>query len=189
MHASVVEASELYRQELSRYNYVTPTSYLELLSSYSHLINIRKNALLEGTSRLRIGLEKLQNTSEEVKVLQDNLTVMKPALEKAAIEANIMIEKIAEDTKIAEETKTVVEREEFEATKKALATEEIAEDARRDLEINEDSIFLQRQEDDPVTWSGQKKRKRRALEIFRNKSGGIHIWQIHLISYNYEITD
>ncbi|KAK9870896.1 hypothetical protein WA026_009852 [Henosepilachna vigintioctopunctata] len=134
MHASVVDASELYRLELSRHNYVTPTSYLELLSSYSNLINIRKTALLEGTSRLRIGLEKLQHTAEEVKVLQENLKVMKPALEKAAIEANIMIEKIAEDTKVAEETKEIVENEEFEATKKALATEEIAEDARRDLE-------------------------------------------------------
>ncbi|XP_044749962.1 dynein axonemal heavy chain 1-like [Coccinella septempunctata] len=133
MHASVVDASELYRQELSRHNYVTPTSYLELLSSYSNLINVRKNSLLEGTSRLRIGLEKLQNTSEEIKVLQENLKVMKPALEEAAIEANIMIEKIAEDTKVAEETKVLVEKEEFEATKKAMATEEIAEDAKRDL--------------------------------------------------------
>lgn len=46
---------------------------------------------------LNQGLEKLQNTSEEIKVLQENLTIMKPALEEAAIDANIMIEKIAED--------------------------------------------------------------------------------------------
>lgn len=40
----------------------------------------------------------MQNTSEEIKILQENLKIMKPALEEAAIEANIMIEKIAEDT-------------------------------------------------------------------------------------------
>lgn len=41
---------------------------------------------------------KLQSTAEEVKVLQKNLEEMKPALETAAKEAEIMIKKIAADT-------------------------------------------------------------------------------------------
>lgn len=36
---------------------------------------------------------------------------------------------------IAEETKQIVEREEFEASRKALETQAIAEDAQRDLGI------------------------------------------------------
>lgn len=55
MHASVVKASALYLQELSRNNYVTPTSYLELLSSYTELLNKRKGTLTEGLGRLRTG--------------------------------------------------------------------------------------------------------------------------------------
>uniref|UniRef100_A0AAR5NZU7 Dynein heavy chain AAA module D4 domain-containing protein n=1 Tax=Dendroctonus ponderosae TaxID=77166 RepID=A0AAR5NZU7_DENPD len=55
MHASVVEASERYLQELSRHNYVTPTSYLELLSSYTELINKKKGSLTEGVGRLKTG--------------------------------------------------------------------------------------------------------------------------------------
>ncbi|VEN45683.1 unnamed protein product, partial [Callosobruchus maculatus] len=134
MHASVVEASERFKQELSRYNYVTPTSYLELLSSYTELMNKKKSSLTEGVSRLQTGLGKLQSTAEEVKVLQKNLEVMKPALEVAARDADIMITKIAADTAVAEETKAIVEREEEEASKKALETQAIAEDAQRDLD-------------------------------------------------------
>ncbi|CAG9819626.1 unnamed protein product [Phaedon cochleariae] len=134
MHASVVEASELFKLELSRHNYVTPTSYLELLSSYTDLMNKKKGSLTEGVGRLKTGLGKLQNTSEEVKVLQLQLRDMKPALEVAARDADIMIRKIAADTVIAEETKVIVEREEFEASKKALETQTIAEDAQRDLD-------------------------------------------------------
>lgn len=55
MHASVVEASERFKQELSRHNYVTPTSYLELLSSYTEIINKKKGSLTEGVGRLKTG--------------------------------------------------------------------------------------------------------------------------------------
>lgn len=48
-----------------------------------------------------LGLDKLQITSEEVKVLQANLEVMKPALEIAAKDADVMIKLIAADTVLA----------------------------------------------------------------------------------------
>lgn len=44
------------------------------------------------------GLDKMQTTAEEVKVLEAELYVLKPHLEKAAKEAAEMIEKIAADT-------------------------------------------------------------------------------------------
>ena len=44
------------------------------------------------------GLDKLQSTAAEVKILQESLEGMKPALEAAARDANIMIAQIAEDT-------------------------------------------------------------------------------------------
>nr|XP_022908003.1 dynein heavy chain 1, axonemal-like [Onthophagus taurus] len=133
MHASVVDASSLYLQELSRHNYVTPTLYLQLLSSYTDLMVKKKTELEEGVNRLKIGLEKLQNTSKEVSTLQENLVIMAPALAEAAKEAEEMIVQIAADTQVAEEVKAVVVKEEEEATKKQIATSAIAEDAQRDL--------------------------------------------------------
>lgn len=46
---------------------------------------------------MRTGLDKLQVTTEEVKILQENLEKMKPLLEVAARDAEIMIAKIAAD--------------------------------------------------------------------------------------------
>lgn len=65
MHASVVKASELFKLELSRYNYVTPTSYLELLSSYTELMNKKKGSLTQGVGRLKTG-NTLQNSRTEL---------------------------------------------------------------------------------------------------------------------------
>lgn len=59
MHASVVDASVLYELELSRHNYVTPTSYLQLLSSYTDLMNKKKGTLMEGIGRLQTGQFRL----------------------------------------------------------------------------------------------------------------------------------
>lgn len=42
----------------------------------------------------------MQTTSLEVKVLQDELTILKPALEIAAADAEVMIAQIAKDTVI-----------------------------------------------------------------------------------------
>lgn len=45
-----------------------------------------------------LGLDKLLSTGEEVKEMQKTLTSLKPALEIAAADAEVMIAKIAADT-------------------------------------------------------------------------------------------
>ena len=43
IHLSVEEASKEFWEMLRRRNYVTPTSYLELLSSFKTLLNFKQN--------------------------------------------------------------------------------------------------------------------------------------------------
>ena len=58
---------------------------------------------------------------------------MKPMLEDAARETAETMEQITVDTKVAEETKVVVQREEAQAGEKAKETQAIADDAQKDL--------------------------------------------------------
>lgn len=74
------------------------------------------------------------STSEEVAKLQLELEEMHPLLEQAQIETEETMQQIAKDTIIAEETKSVVQKEEKEAKIKADDTQEIADDAQRDLD-------------------------------------------------------
>ena len=66
--------------------------------------------------------------------LQAELEEMQPLLEQAQIETDKTIIQIENDTKIAEETKIVVTKEENEAKIKADETQTIADDAQRDLD-------------------------------------------------------
>ncbi|XP_046686978.1 dynein axonemal heavy chain 1-like [Homalodisca vitripennis] len=134
MHQSVVTASEHYLQELSRHNYVTPTSYLELLQSFAAMLTKRKAEMLQSILRLQTGLDKLFNTAEMVKVMQKELEEMKPQLESAQVAAQEMLVEIEGDREVAEKTRQEVEVQEADAAQMAAECQAIADDAQADLE-------------------------------------------------------
>ena len=59
IHQGVAQKSEEYLAELARHNYVTPTSYLELLSIFSKLASIKKLELKTARDRTKTGLTKV----------------------------------------------------------------------------------------------------------------------------------
>ncbi|XP_055888364.1 dynein axonemal heavy chain 1-like isoform X4 [Biomphalaria glabrata] len=130
---SVTRYSVRFLEEMSRHNYVTPTSYLELLSLFTQLVNSKKGELTLASARLKTGLDKILVTTVEVAKLQEELAIMSPELEVAVKDAVITMEHIAKDTAVAEETKQHVQAEEKAASIKASETEAIAADAQKDL--------------------------------------------------------
>ncbi|XP_050552039.1 dynein axonemal heavy chain 1 isoform X2 [Spodoptera frugiperda] len=134
VHQSVVEASDRFKEQLNRINYVTPMSYMEMLGAYSEMFRKQQKAILKESSALKTGLNKLNQTEVEVKELQIELAELKPLMEKAAEETRQVIEQIATDTAIAEEAREKVEKETVMAEKLAAINAAISEDAQRDLE-------------------------------------------------------
>ena len=59
IHSSVDANSEKFKAELSRHNYVTPTSYLELLGIFQKLISMKKMELNTARNRTKTGLDKV----------------------------------------------------------------------------------------------------------------------------------
>lgn len=49
-----------------RHNHVTPTSYLELLSTLARLLGEKRTETLAQKRRLEVGLEKLMSTAQQV---------------------------------------------------------------------------------------------------------------------------
>ena len=59
IHQSVAETSKQFLAELSRHNYVTPTSYLELLGTFSRLLKLKKSEISNARQRTKTGLDKV----------------------------------------------------------------------------------------------------------------------------------
>ncbi|XP_076846923.1 dynein axonemal heavy chain 1 isoform X2 [Brachyhypopomus gauderio] len=134
IHQTVARKCEQYRVELSRHNYVTPKSYLELLSIFSTLIGQKKQEVHGARQRMKIGLDKLLSTAEDVSKMQEELEMMRPLLEEAAKDTVITMEKIQEDTVVAEQSRVAVRTEEAKASEKARVAGAIAADAQKDLD-------------------------------------------------------
>ena len=60
IHQSVAEMSKQFLAELSRHNYITPTSYLELLGTFSRLLKLKKSEISNARHRTKTGLDKVR---------------------------------------------------------------------------------------------------------------------------------
>jgi len=133
-HQGVAEASKQYAASMRRYNYVTPTSYLELLSTFRNVLQKQREVCGTMRDRLQNGLDKIISTEGIVSKLQEDIVAMQPILAETQIKVAEMIVNIDKDKASAAETKIVVEQEEASANKLAAETKAIADDAQADLD-------------------------------------------------------
>ena len=68
-HTSADTLSTRYLEELGRHNYVTPTSYLELIGSFKTLLSAKQEETMKAKRRYEVGLEKLAFASSQVRVV------------------------------------------------------------------------------------------------------------------------
>lgn len=66
MHKSVEKISIQYKNELRRINFVTPTSYLELLTMFKQVMFEKRTELKNSIMRLKTGLDRLIQANIEV---------------------------------------------------------------------------------------------------------------------------
>jgi dynein heavy chain len=134
IHQSVEQYTVEYRAILMRHNYVTPTSYLSLLSTYKASLIDKRAEINTKIQRLANGLNKLKSTKAQVKEMQENLVKLQPQLVKTNEAVDVMMVKITADKAVAAETKVSVEAEEKEANDIATRAKNIADSAQRDLD-------------------------------------------------------
>jgi dynein heavy chain len=130
---TVIDLSDRFLSELKRHYYVTPTSYLELISSFIGTLKAQREIVQKGKWRYDTGLEKINDAKEQVATLQVELNELEPVLEKAAQETGEMRERCETQKAGAEEKKVLVEEEEEKANEQMAAASEIKADVEKDL--------------------------------------------------------
>ncbi|EGW00688.1 Dynein heavy chain 12, axonemal [Cricetulus griseus] len=85
-HTSILHLSERFLEELGRHNYVTATSYLELIGSFRQLLTKKRQAVMEAKQRYVNGLDQLAFAESQVGEMKLELVELQPKLEEAKIE-------------------------------------------------------------------------------------------------------
>ena len=91
VHASVGAQSEQYFVVEKRYNYVTPTSFLELISFYKSLLAERRQEMSNQIERLATGLQTLKNTNKDVTALKEDLKIKMVDVNKKKAECDVFL--------------------------------------------------------------------------------------------------
>ena len=126
IHTRIREASEEFQADLGRFNYVTPTSYLELITAFRSLLDVKRASNTKMKNRYLVGLEKLQSSAEQVAGMQAQLQALQPQLVKKVAQTEALMEKISVEKRTVVEPKAaIVKSEEANAQQKADAAKAI----------------------------------------------------------------
>ncbi|XP_072798825.1 dynein axonemal heavy chain 3 isoform X1 [Vicugna pacos] len=130
---SVKTLSLDYYHTLRRHNYVTPTSYLELILTFKTLLNRKRQEVDVMRNRYLTGLQKLEFAASQVAVMQVELTALQPQLIQTSEETARMMVKIEEETREADAKKLLVQADEKEANAAAAVAQGIKNECEGDL--------------------------------------------------------
>uniref|UniRef100_H2Y7K9 AAA+ ATPase domain-containing protein n=1 Tax=Ciona savignyi TaxID=51511 RepID=H2Y7K9_CIOSA len=132
-HTSTRTLSERFMNELQRHNYVTPTSYLELINTFKSLLGKKRTEVHKLKRRYEVGLEKLNSAASQVADMQKELTDLQPQLVVASKEVDeIMVNVERESIEVAKVEK-VVKADEAVANEQASVAKGIKDECDADL--------------------------------------------------------
>ncbi|KAM4626185.1 dynein axonemal heavy chain 7 isoform 2-T2 [Discoglossus pictus] len=132
-HTSTINLSNTFRSELQRYNYVTPTSYLELISTFKTLLEKKRTEVMKMKKRYEVGLQKLESAASQVATMQSELEALQPQLKVASREVDEMMVVIERESIEVAKTEKIVKADEAVANVQAMAAKAIKDECDSDL--------------------------------------------------------
>lgn len=132
-HITTRDLSLRFFVELKRHNYVTPTSYLELISTYKTLLNQRQETVMKQKTRYEVGLEKLASAASQVSTMQVELRDLQPKLVVAQKEVDEVMKVIEVDSVEVAKTEKIVKADEAVANEQANAAKAIKDECDKEL--------------------------------------------------------
>jgi dynein heavy chain len=134
MQQRVRELSSRLYQEVRQYYYVTPTSYLELLSTFKRLLGARIAQIKGLISGYETGLEKIKKAEEDVNVMKIELNELKPILQVKTEENLKMLQNLQKEQKKADNDRLICESEERECNLQREQANQMKDDCQKDLD-------------------------------------------------------
>ncbi|XP_017568229.2 dynein heavy chain 12, axonemal isoform X1 [Pygocentrus nattereri] len=132
-HTSAIDLSKRFLSELGRHNYVTPTSYLELIAAFRLLLTQKRDTVMKAKKRYTNGLDKLAFAESQVGEMKKELVDLQPKLEQAKIDNTKMMQIIEVESVQVEAKSKVVRVDEEAATQKANEAQALKNECESDL--------------------------------------------------------
>jgi dynein heavy chain len=162
--------SDRFTLETRRKQYVTPLSYLELLTTYKSLLETKREQILNEKRRYETGLEQLAKAEDAVSVMQEKLEKIRPVLIETKKDAEDMMVLVQQETVFAIKIREGVEAEKSAAQGKADLANNIKKECQIELDkampaMNAAINALQNLKKDDIT----------EMKSFKSPPGGVRL--------------
>ncbi|XP_049887204.1 dynein axonemal heavy chain 7-like [Pectinophora gossypiella] len=132
-HTDTQELTRQFQLRMKRYNYVTPTAYLELISMFKSLLTKKRLELLTGEKRYLGGLDQLAIAAKSVAALQQALEILQPKLAAGAAAVALTTAKVEKEKADVAIIEADVLVDQTAAEKQAAAAQAIKDECDADL--------------------------------------------------------
>ncbi|RQM21208.1 hypothetical protein B5M09_003796 [Aphanomyces astaci] len=140
VHLSVISASVQFKASQGRFNYVTPTSFLELIVFYKKLLKNKRQSLQGLIKRLDVGLRTLKKTSDDVEALQKELKFTMRKVDDRKKGTDALLEQMGKQRNDAQIKQARADEERQKAAMAAEAATKIERQATAELEIAQPAL-------------------------------------------------
>ena len=132
-HESTNRISNRFLLELRRHYYVTPTSYLELITTFKTLLKEKRTEVQNQMKRYENGFDCLIKTEDTVTKMQQYLEDLKPQLIQTSKETDEKMKVVEAQTVEADKVREVVAEERSVVQKAVDEARAISDECERDL--------------------------------------------------------
>ena len=110
-HVQAKALTAKFASRLGRTNYVTPTSYLELILAFKGALGRRRELVMAAKNRYLVGLEKLQFAESNVSTMRIELEELQPVLDQSQKDTDALMVEIQTKLPHVQEQQAQVEAE------------------------------------------------------------------------------
>ncbi|KAI4504209.1 hypothetical protein M0802_000680 [Mischocyttarus mexicanus] len=140
IHGTVSQFSIRMVNEIKRYNYVTPTNFLELVFGYKEMLIEKRKELTNQADKLRGGVFKIDDTQVKVNEMAAELEVTQEQVQKSTRECEEFLVTIVNQRRDADEAQKMITARSLRIGEEQKECKKLEEIARADLATVEPAL-------------------------------------------------